>query len=148
MVRRILGGGLLGAVLGLGLGLGVAQVLRVATTPTLSALFAAGVGAAVFVFVRRPPWRQESIVESLLRTLGGMLIGAGLWFLAARFVDATLPFAFPPVPRGARLTEHPVVFGAALGFVVGTLVGVEPTPTKAETPRAPVPKPPASPTTA
>lgn len=124
------------------------QALRVATTPTLSALFATGVGGTVLVLVRRPPWRQQSAIESLLRVLLGMLLGAGAWFLAARFLDVALPFAFPPVPRGARLTEHPLVFGGAVGFVVGTLVGIEPAPAKPEPPRQPAAKPPATPAAA
>ncbi len=141
MVRRFALGGLLGALLGGGLGFGALHLLRVGTNPTLALFVSAAIGACVVVLVRRPIWRQGSSVESLLFTLLGLALGAGAQFLLHRFVDVALPFDLPPIAGGARLTEQPAVYGPLVGWLVGSLVGIEPAPAAS----APAGRPPVSP---
>lgn len=140
MLRRFIFGGLLGCLLGLGLGVGVAYLLRVSLTPLLGSLVAAAVGGTVLVLVRRPPWRQGSALESLLRVVLGMILGSGLHYVLRRFADVDLPFRTPPLGAGVHLPEHPVLLGAIVGTAVGILVGVEPSPPKA-TPTPPKAEP-------
>jgi hypothetical protein len=138
VVRRILAG-VFGAILGAGIGAPIAYSTRVALTPVLSMMMAMAVAACVFALVRRPPWRQASAVESLLRVVVGLAVGAGLAWLAQRFVDLRLPLAVPPLPNGVTFTEHGGVFGSVVGLVTGLLIGLEPAPPP-EAPRSITPE--------
>ena len=89
---------------------------------------AMAVAASVSGLVRRPPWRQKSAAEALLRIVLGFGVGALIAWLTARFLDAPLPFAVPPLERGVSWLEHASVFAAFVGTVTGLLVSIEPTP--------------------
>lgn len=147
MVRRLLLGGVLGAMIGGALGAGYATVARVPMTPNASLLMAIAVGVLVAGLVRRAPWEQRSAIETVLRALLGALLGAGLSFVAARSIDVELPFVVPPMRDGTRFTEHAWLFPTLLGFVVGALVrafGPEDPPKKAPIDKAAAPPAPPS----
>jgi len=143
VVRRLLLGGLFGALLGGALGAGYSFAFRTPMTPNASLLMAIAVGILVAGLLRRAPWRQESAVETVLRALLGALLGAGLGFLARRSIDVALPFALPPMPAEATFVEHAWLFPTAIGAVIGALVrafGPEPTPAATAKPTPAEPK--------
>lgn len=126
---------MLGLCIGLGAGVALAYNARVALTPTLSLLFSMAIAATVLALVRRPMWRHENAVETLLRIVLGFMLGALLDLGAHRFLDHALPFAIPPLGAGLHWLEHPMLVGAFVGTLLGLLVSVEPAPAKPETPK-------------
>lgn len=121
-MRRLLLGGLFGALVGAAVGVGYAFTFRMPMTPNASLLVAIAVGILVSGLVRRPPWRQQSAVETVLRASLGALLGGAFAFVARRTLDGTIPFSLPPMREGTTFTEHAWLFPTVLGFAIGALV--------------------------
>ena len=80
-------------------------------------------GALTGIFAGRAPWKPGAWVESVLKGLFGLAVGAGLYGLAAHFIGWTVP-AIGGLPSVA-LPSLPVIFAPLLAMVYGTLVELD-----------------------
>jgi len=136
MLRRLLVGCIKGLVLGIGLGLLFQLVLRWTTTPELLAyLLSMGTGATVGVLAGRPPWRQESWLESLLKVVAGVGVGAMVYWLAHTYGSFGLPTALLGAEEGVPWTSLPALYLPPTAVLFGALVELD------NTPDGPAPKP-------
>lgn len=123
MQKRLGIGFLKGAVIALVVGLGVQLGLRWPTPSgsLLAYLLTMGVGGTAGVFGGRAPWKEGAWLEALLKMLFGVGVGAGLYFLAARY--APLPI---PLPGGAApWTSAAALYLFPIGALYGALVELD-----------------------
>lgn len=118
LVKGLLIGGGIGAALHFGVG-------WTAATGLLAYLLAMGVGATTGVLTGKPPWRQNAWIESVLKGVAGVGVGALLYWLASNWGQFELPLAIPGVAEGASWTEVPMLTAAGIGGVFGTLVELD-----------------------
>lgn len=128
--RRLLVGLLKGLVLGGLVGAGVHLGLGwTRTSGVLAYLIAVGAGATVGLLAGKPPWARGAWLESVLRAVGGLVVGGLLYFLAVRFASAPIPLeAGPGVPAGTPWVELPLLYALAVGALYGALVELDHTP--------------------
>ncbi len=133
--RLLLGlakGLLVGAALGAGahFGLGWAKA-----SGLLAYLLAMGAGATAGVLGGKPPWRQDTWIESVLKAVAGLGVGALLYWIASTWLAFALPFALPGVAAGTPWTEVPMLVVSAVSVVFGTLVELDNTDDGTQTPK-------------
>jgi hypothetical protein len=117
-----LAGLLLGVVLGLAFSIGLGWTT---TTGLLSTLIAMGGGATAAAFIGRAPWEQSGFIESALRMIVGVAIGAGLIFVASRYLAASIPYAFLGAPEDTLWHEMPVLYLPFVTTFYGAFLGLE-----------------------
>ncbi len=118
LVKGVLIGGAVGAGLHFGLGWTMASGL-------LGYLLAMGAGATAGILVGKPPWKQAAWIESLLKALAGIGVGALLYWVSSKWGSFELPFAIPGVEAGTEWTEVPLLFVTAVSAVFGTLIELD-----------------------
>ncbi len=124
MVKRLLFGMLKGLFIGGAIG---ALVHFGFSTPTIDSFMNyplyALVGALSGALAGRPPWQQGAWVASILKAVFGLVLGAGLYALGAKF----LPAAQLPLPNGANvsLANQPMFFAPLLAMAYATFVELD-----------------------
>ena len=136
MLRRLIVGLLKGLVVGVGLGLAFQLGLGWSTTGELLAyLLAMGTGATAGVLCGRAPWRQDSWLETLLKIVAGVGVGALVYWMTHTYVRIGLPVAVLGAPEGTPWTAVPILYLPLPALVFGALVELD------NTPDAPTPTP-------
>ncbi len=118
LVKGVLIGGAVGAGLHFGLGWTIASGL-------LGYLLAMGAGATAGILVGKPPWKQAAWIESLLKAVAGLGVGALIYWVSSKWGSFELPFAIPGVESGTAWTEVPLLFVTAVSAVFGTLIELD-----------------------
>jgi hypothetical protein len=126
----VIGRFFLGLVKGLVIGaaLGAAFHFELGITEAgglLGYLLAMGTGSTAGILVGRPPWRQDAWLESVLKSVAGMALGAGLFFAANRWGFWRLPFTAFGVASGAPFFTVPLVFLPIVGAAFGAIVELD-----------------------
>jgi len=129
-VLRRLGIGLVkGLLLGAALGAAFHFGLRwTSAEGLLGYLLAMGSGATAGVFAGSPPWKQDSWIETVLRAVAGLAIGAGLFYGAGTWLHLALPFRVAGVARGTALETAPLFFLPLVAAFFGALVELDNAP--------------------
>ena len=94
----------------------------------LGYLLAMGSGATAGVFAGSPPWKQDSWIETVLRAVAGLAIGAGLFYGAGTWLHLALPFRVAGVARGTALETAPLFFLPLVAAFFGALVELDNAP--------------------
>ena len=131
LVFGLFKGALLGAAIGAGLHFGLGWTI---VTGLLGYLLAMGAGASAGILTGKPPWKQAAWIESLLKAIAGMAIGALLYWVSSKWGSFGLPFAIPGVEAGTAWTEVPLLYVTAISAVFGTLVELDNTDDDEATP--------------
>ena len=134
MLRALLGlfkGGLIGAAIGFG-------AFRLGIDGGVLGFAVYGlVGLLVGLLVGRPPWRQETIWTSILKSLFGLLIAMGLYWGARKLLGQThLAFATGLGAPDKPLVDIPFLLGPVVGALYGIFVEVDDTGGSAPAPRS------------
>ncbi|MBZ0119037.1 MAG: hypothetical protein IT378_10980 [Sandaracinaceae bacterium] len=120
LLKGLLIGGAIGA--GLQFGLGWTSAAGV-----LGFLLAMGAAGTAGVFAGKPPWRAGAWIESLLKGMVGVGVGALLYWLGSSYASFSIPF---PQLGSVPWTSLPVVFAPLLAGIYGSLVELDNTPEK------------------
>lgn len=124
MLKRLGLGLVKGLVVGGAIGAGFQYGLRwTDVSGLLGFLIAMGVAGTTGVFAGKPPWQDGAWIESSLKGLVGVGLGALLYWLSARWGQLEIPF--PGLTEPASWTALPVVFGPAIAGVYGALVELD-----------------------
>lgn len=124
MLKRIALGLLKGSAIGAALGALLHFAFHLTPlTGVLAYLAYMGVGAAAGVVCGKPPWAEKMAwIETVLRTAVGIAIGAGLYWLAQRFLS--IPLDLGPAGSGA-ISSLPMIVAPVVGAVYGTLLELD-----------------------
>jgi hypothetical protein len=124
MLRRLGLGFLKGLIVGAGVGAAF-QLGLAWTLPGLAGYLAAmGTGATAGVLAGRPPWKHDAWIESLLKAVAGLGVGALVYWLTS-YVDAPIPLDLPGAIAGTPWRAVPLVALPLVGAVFGTLVELD-----------------------
>lgn len=127
MLKRLI----LGLVKGLAIGgaLGAAVFFGLTHMHGVGSPWAYGlyglVGALAGVLAGKAPWVKGAWVESLLKGLFGVAVGAGLYALASRFLGGV---ELPNLIEGSRVTElasHPLLMAPGIASIYAMLVELD-----------------------
>jgi hypothetical protein len=126
MLKRLGLGLLKGLLIGGGIGAGLQYGLKL--EPGIVAglfgfLIAMGVAGTTGVFAGKPPWQEGAWIESTLKGLVGVGLGALVYWAGAKWGILSIPL--PGLAEPAKWTELPVVFGPAVAGVYGALVELD-----------------------
>ncbi|MBI5514920.1 MAG: hypothetical protein HY909_14185 [Deltaproteobacteria bacterium] len=111
-------GGALGALLHFGL-----QHTLLGRGDLLNYAFYGVVGASAGALAGRPPWKAGAWVASILKGVFGILVGCGLYALAAAFL--TFDVTLPNLGTHGPLAQLPLVFAPLLAMVYASLVELD-----------------------
>ncbi len=137
MLKRLMLGFFKGSVIGAGIGAAFHFGLGWTTAAGLFAyLLAMGAGATAGILAGKPPWKQQAWIESILKAVAGLGVGALTYWVAHRWLSAPLPPILPSVEAGTAWTESTLAITTAAATVFGTLVELDNT----EDESAPPPK--------
>ncbi len=126
MLKRLLVGLLKGLVAGAAIGTLFQVALGWSTTAgLLGYLIAMGTGATAGILSGRPPWAQEAWIESVLKALVGLGLGALFYWLAVRFANVALPFAVVHAPRGTPWTSVPLLYAPPIAGIYGAFIELD-----------------------
>ena len=126
MVRRLGIGLLKGLLVGAGVGALLQVGLHLAPVAgLLGYLLAMGTGATAGVIAGKPAWRVDSWIETLLKAVFGLGIGALLYWIASSLAAVGVPFELPSAVAGTPWTGQPLLFSPAIGAVYGSLVELD-----------------------
>ncbi len=129
MLKRLVVGLLKGTLIGAALGAGVHFGLGwTEASGLLAYLLSMGAGATAGVLAGTPVWRQATWIESVLKAVAGVGVGALLYWVSVRWGDFQLPVALPSVASGTSWTDVPLLFMTGVSAVFGTLVELDNTP--------------------
>lgn len=125
MLKRLglglLKGLVLGGALGAGLQLGLGWVPAAGLAGYLLSM---AIGATAGVLTGRPPWKHEAWIEAILKAVGGLGLGALLYWLAG-YVDFALPFPIGDAPADTPWRAMPLIYGPAIAAIYGTLIELD-----------------------
>jgi hypothetical protein len=133
LLLGVLKGTLIGAAIGAGLHFGLGWT---AATGLLAYLLAMGAGATAGLLGGKPPWRQDTWIESVLKAVAGLGVGALLYWVTSTWAAFGIPFALPDVAAGTPWTSVPLLVSTAVALVFGTLVELDNTDDGNTTPAA------------
>jgi hypothetical protein len=147
--KRILFGLVKGTVLGLAVGCLFHFGLGWRVAPDLLGyLIAMGTGATAGILAGRPPWLHEAWLESLLKGVFGLAVGAALYWAAVRFIPSPVSFSVFGSPENTEWTSLPMLVAPPIAVLFALVVeldnngaSIKPGGSK---PAAPKPKPAAS----
>lgn len=126
MLKRLAVGLLKGTLIGAALGAGAHFGLGwTEASGLLAYLLSMGAGATAGILAGTPPWRQATWIESILKAIAGVGVGALLYWLSVRWGDFELPFALPGIAPGTSWTSVPLLFMTGVSAVFGTLVELD-----------------------
>jgi hypothetical protein len=111
-------GALVGSLFHFGLGWRVTEGL-------LGYLIAMGAGATAGIVAGRPPWLHEAWLESLLKGVFGLAVGAAVYWLTVRYLSAALPFGVFGAPEGSPWTSLPLLYAPPIAALFGLLVELD-----------------------
>lgn len=135
MSKRLLLGLVKGLLIGGAIGAGAHFGLRwTSATGLLAYLLAMGSGATAGILGGKPPWRQETWIETVLKAVAGLGIGALVYWITSTWAAFGIPFALPSVEAGTPWTSVPLLVSTAIGVLFGTLVELDNTDDGATTP--------------
>lgn len=123
MFKRLLLGLLKGLVLGGVVGAAITFGLKTTVTGVGAYALYALVGAFAGVLAGRPPWLKGAWVESILKGLFGLAVGAGLYALAMRFLQIPVP-NLAGVGDGV-LTSQPMLMAPGIGAIYAALIELD-----------------------
>lgn len=118
MLKGLLIGGAVGAALHFGLG-------QTSIASALNYPLYGLVGALAGIFAGRPPWHEGARVATILKGVFGLLLGFGLYALAAAFLKGAFPIALPNVPATANFAQIPLVFAPSVAALYAALVEID-----------------------
>lgn len=118
VIKGLLVGAAIGSAFHFGLGWTTAAGL-------LGYLLAMGSGATAGVLAGKPPWRQQAWIESVLKSVAGLGVGALAYWVASTWLGFTLPFDVPGVAAGTPWTEMTVGISTVTAAVFGALVELD-----------------------
>lgn len=124
MFKRLLLGLVKGLVLGGVVGAAITFGLRQSVDGVAAYGLYALLGALAGVFAGRPPWMKGAWVESLLKGLFGVAVGAGLYALGSRF----LTVAMPDLALGngtLELFKQPMLMAPGIGAIYAALIELD-----------------------
>lgn len=126
MPRRILIGLLKGLTLGVLLGSLFHFGLGWRVTPgLLGYLIAMGVGATSGILAGRPPWLHEAWLESLLKGVFGLAVGAALYWVAGRFLSFDVAFGVFGAPASTAWTALPLLYAPPIAMLFALIVELD-----------------------
>ncbi|MFT5356913.1 MAG: hypothetical protein ACI9KE_004139 [Polyangiales bacterium] len=126
MLKRLLIGVIKGLVIGAALGSAFHFGLGWTTTAGLFAyLLAMGSGATAGVLAGKPPWRQQAWIESVLKSVAGLGVGALAYWGASSWLAVPLPVDIPGIASGTPWTEMTLGITTATAAVFGALVELD-----------------------
>lgn len=128
--RLILGlvkGLAIGGALGAALFFGVQSVQQGGVAGVAAYGLYALIGALAGVLAGKPPWLKGAWVESLLKGLFGLAVGAGLFALASRFLGGQNPVMVPAFGGGAEMAlfKHPLLMAPGIATIYAMLVELD-----------------------
>ena len=118
LIKGLFLGALLGSLFHFGLGWRVTEGL-------LGYLIAMGVGATAGVLAGRPPWLHEAWLESLLKGVFGLAVGAALYWVSVRFLTFDLAFAFFGAPESSPWTSLPLLYAPPIAVLFALIVELD-----------------------
>ncbi|MEM7448791.1 MAG: hypothetical protein AAF355_11170 [Myxococcota bacterium] len=126
MLKRLFFGALKGFFLGGLLAVGVVFGLRwSAPSMLLNYLLSMGFGATAGVLLGTTPWRQKNWIESVLKSVGGVLFGALIYWTSCTFLSVTVPFDLPGIPAATEWTRTPILYGPWVTALFGSIVELD-----------------------
>jgi hypothetical protein len=129
MLKRLGLGLLKGLLIGGAVGAGLQYGLHwLATNALLGYLTAMGAAGTAGVFAGKPLWKQGAWIESLLKGMVGVGVGALFYWLSSSYGSFSIPF--PGVEGSIPWTALPVLFTPLIAGVYGSLVELDNTPDK------------------
>lgn len=132
MGKRLLLGLLKGLILGILIGVGFQIGLGwTVTGGLLGFLIAMAVGASTGVLCGKPPWRTAAWIETVLKAVAGVAVGALLFWLFG-YASTGLGFEIFGAPETAVWNEQPLLFAPAIAALFGTLIELDNTPEKTD----------------
>lgn len=126
MLKRLGVGLLKGLLIGGAIGAGLTYGLHwsVAVGGILGFLLAMGAAGTTGVFAGRPPWQEGAWIESLLKGLFGVGVGALVYWLGSTYA-AGPAIPLPGLADAAPWPGLPVVFLPVIAGVYGSLVELD-----------------------
>lgn len=118
VIKGLLVGGAIGSALHFGLGWTTAAGL-------FAYLLAMGSGATAGVLAGKPPWRQQAWIESVLKSVAGLGVGALAYWGASSWLAFPLPFEIPGIASATPWTEMTLGITTATAAVFGALVELD-----------------------
>lgn len=118
VIKGLLVGAAIGSALHFGLGWTTAAGL-------LAYLLAMGAGATAGVLAGKPPWRQQAWIESVLKSVAGLGVGALAYWAASSWLAAPLPFDIPGIASETPWTEMTLGITTATAAAFGALVELD-----------------------
>lgn len=123
MGRRLTLGLAKGLVIGILLGAGFQYGLRWSRTPELLGfLLAMGGAGTAGVFAGRPPWQEGAWIESALKGVGGVAVGALTYW---GFTYLTWPVPWPGLTAPQTAATLPALYVPVAAAVYGALVELD-----------------------
>ncbi len=118
LIKGLVIGGAIGAAFHFGLGLPVLAGLG-------GYLVAMTAGATAGVLNGKPPWRQAIWIESVLKAVFGLGVGALAFWAASKYAPFALPFELPGVEAGTPWTSLPLLSAPAVAALYGAFIELD-----------------------
>ncbi|MCA9574625.1 MAG: hypothetical protein R3B40_18925 [Polyangiales bacterium] len=118
LVKGLTLGVLLGSLFHFGLGWRV-------TPGLLGYLIAMGVGATAGILAGRPPWLHEAWIESLLKGVFGLAVGAAVYWVAVRFLTFEMAFDVFGAPASSPWTSLPLLYAPPIAMLFALIVELD-----------------------
>ena len=124
LVVGLVKGMMIGAIIGCGFHFGLGWQTTAAGGGLLAYLMAMGSGATAGVLAGKPPWRQQAWIESVLKGVAGIGLGALTYWVSSQWGSFALP-SFVPGLGGTPWTESTLLINVSAAAVFGTLVELD-----------------------
>ncbi len=128
MLKRFLVGLFKGAIIGGAIGAGIHFGLGwTAASGLLAYVVAMAAGATAGVLAGKPPWRQSALIESILKAVAGVGVGALLYWVSSKWGAISLPIPLESIqiPADTPWTEVPLLISTAVGTAFGALIELD-----------------------
>jgi len=127
MLKRLFSGILKGAVIGGAIAAGLQFGLGWTSTPSgaLPWLLAMGAGGVTAVLTGKPPWAEGALIESVVKGIAGIGLGALAFWAARSFLPFPTPFPLGEAPMGSEWTEVPLAYMTVISAAIGMLIDLD-----------------------